>query len=106
MALSRTGALEMGRLFEKGFFLEEGAQSNHYAVWRAVCFKIIFVSCTISLSFSLNFPSLFGIICCFFFISLLVTFGIHRDTVVLTYSLSVVRITLSVVPIRTTNCRL
>ena len=25
--------------------------------WRAVCFKIIFVSCTISLSFSLNFPS-------------------------------------------------
>ena len=23
-------------------------------VWRAVCFKIIFVSCTISLSFSLN----------------------------------------------------
>ena len=26
-------------------------------IWRAVCFKIFFVSCTISLSFSLNFPS-------------------------------------------------
>ena len=52
-------------------------KASHYSIWRAVCFKIIFVSCTISLSLSL----------CFLF----------RDTVVWTYSLSVVRITLSVV---------
>ena len=47
MALGRTGALEMGRLFEKGFFLEEGAQSNHYAGVANVDFRGISVWKTI-----------------------------------------------------------
>ena len=37
----------MGRLFEKGFFLEEGAQSNHYAGVANVHFREISVWKTI-----------------------------------------------------------
>ena len=55
---------------------------NLTPVWRAVLFQNYFCQLYHFIVFFVKFPSFICIICCFFLISLLLIFGIHRDTVV------------------------